>query len=235
MNRSSESKAASSHRTPNQSPNRTRILIVDDHPMVREGLALWISQQRDLQVCGEAADVADAIRKVKTLIPDLVIVDLSLKTGHGLDLIKRIKAQNSRAKMLVSSVYDEKVYAERALAAGAMGYVGKQESPKTVLEAIRQVLAGKVFLSPAMTARMLERTVGGRELAATPSVEKLSDRELEIFTLIGQGLPTRAIAERLHLSVHTIETHREKIKAKLNLHSGTELSRSAVQWVLENG
>jgi DNA-binding NarL/FixJ family response regulator len=203
--------------------------------MVREGLSLWIARQPDLEVCGDAADVADAMRKVQALAPDLAIIDLSLKSGHGLDLIKRIKGQNTGTKMLVSSVYDERIYAERALTAGAMGYVSKQESPKTVVEAIRQVLAGKVFLSAEMTERLLQRSVGGREQRATPPVENLTDRELEIFTLIGRGLTTRAVADRLHLSVHTIETHRENIKAKLNVHSGAELSRGAVQWVLENG
>jgi DNA-binding NarL/FixJ family response regulator len=216
-------------------PRRAKILIVDDHPVVREGLAVRIAGQPDLEVCGEASEVAEALDRVETTAPDLVIVDLSLKGGHGIELIKQIRARYDRVKMLVASMHDEKVYAERALNAGAMGYINKQELPDRVLDAIRQVLLGKIYLSTPMTERVLRRLAVAPGQAGVSPVTSLSDRELEVFELIGRGLKTAQIASRLHLSVKTIETHREKIKAKLNVETGTELGYLAVQWVLENG
>ncbi len=213
----------------------SRILIVDDHPLVREGLGLRITQQQDLAVCGEAADADAALAEVKRLEPDLAIIDISLASGHGIDLIKQIRGCRPQVKLLVHSMYDESLYAERALQAGALGYVNKREAPDTMLTAIRQVLDGKVYLSKQMTERILRQRVGGAsDLAASP-VDGLSDRELEVFMLIGQGESTGAIANHLHLSVHTIDSHREKIKRKLCLKNSAELSRRAVQWVLENG
>jgi DNA-binding NarL/FixJ family response regulator len=214
-----------------------KILIVDDHPLVREGLAVRIASQPDLKVCGEAADVAEAMERVKATAPDLVIIDLSLKSGHGLDLIKQIRAQYDQVKMLVASMYDESMFAERVLIAGALGYINKQEMPERILDAIRQVLLGKVYLSASMTERVLHRlaAVSAPLEVGTSPVASLSDRELEVFELIGRGVKTSQIASRLHLSVKTIETHREKIKVKLNVKTSTELSRYAVQWVLENG
>ena len=217
------------------SKKAVKILIVDDHPIVREGLAARIARQPDLEVCGEAEDVNDAFEKVKATDPDLVVIDLSLKSGSGLDLIKKIKARSDRIKMLVSSMHDETLYAERALRAGAMGYINKQEMSEKVLEAIRQVLEGKMYLSPQMTERLLQRAVGTTPQLTQSPIETLSNRELEIFQMIGNGLATRQIATELHLSVKTVETHRENIKSKLNLSSSTELTREAVQWVLENG
>jgi DNA-binding NarL/FixJ family response regulator len=214
-----------------------KILIVDDHPLVREGLAVRIASQPDLKVCGEAADVAEAMERVKATAPDLVIIDLSLKSGHGLDLIKQIRAQYDQVKMLVASMYDESMFAERVLNAGALGYINKQEMPERILDAIRQVLLGKVYLSASMTERILHRLAAAPaplEVGASP-VTSLSNRELEVFELIGRGVKTSQIASRLHLSVKTIETHREKIKVKLNVKTSAELSRYAVQWVLENG
>jgi DNA-binding NarL/FixJ family response regulator len=212
-----------------------RILIVDDHPLVREGLAVRIGRQADMEVCGQAAGVAEAMKQVEATSPDLVIIDLSLKDGHGIDLIKQIRAKYEGVRMLVASMYDETMYAERALAAGAMGYINKQEMPERVLEAIRQVHLGRIYLSAAMTDRALHRLSAARSAGGASPVESLSDRELEVFELIGRGVKTAQIALRLHLSVKTIETHREKIKVKLNVKDGAELNCYAVQWVLENG
>lgn len=214
---------------------KIRILIVDDHPIVREGLAARIAQQADMAVCGQAEDVADALELVKETQPHLAIIDLSLKSGQGLDLIKRIQASSSTTKTLVSSMYDESLYAERALRAGALGYVNKQEMSEKIVEAIRQVLDGKVYLSPRMTERMLQRAVGVPPQLDQSPVESLTDRELEIFKLIGQGKTTRQIAGELYVSVKTVETHRENIKSKLGIVNAAELSREAVQWVMENG
>jgi DNA-binding NarL/FixJ family response regulator len=211
-----------------------RIFIVDDHPLVREGLAALLACQPDLEVCGEADDISPALDLVKARKPDVVIVDISLKSGNGIDLIKQLKARDPDCKILVSSMYDESLYAERALRAGAMGYVNKQEVPQKVLDAVRQVFGGKMFLSPAMTDRMLHRAVRRDDDPASP-VAALSDRELEIFQLIGRGQTTRQIANALHLSVKTVESHRENIKTKLNLANSAELVRQAVQWVLSNG
>jgi DNA-binding NarL/FixJ family response regulator len=211
---------------------RARILIVDDHPIVRRGLRQLIGSEPDLEVCGEAADAPDAMQKVVETHPDLVIVDISLQSGNGIELIKQIKAYDARIKMLVSSMHEESLYAERSLRAGAMGYVNKEAAPESLIEAIRQVLKGGVYLSGGMTDRLLRRVVTGEDVQRY-SVENLSDRELEVFELIGAGLATRQIAEKLHLSIKTIETHRENIKAKLALANSSELARRAVQWVLE--
>jgi DNA-binding NarL/FixJ family response regulator len=212
-----------------------RILIVDDHPMMRDGLATRISNEPDLSVCGEAEDVDEALRLAGELKPDLVIIDISLKTGHGIDLIKQLRGRHPKMKMLVLSMYDESVYAERSLQAGALGYLNKQTASETLIDAIRTVLAGKTYLSPEMTDRIVRSRVGGAIEPGKSPIESLSDRELEVFTLIGQGNTTSAIANQLHLSVHTIDTYREKLKTKLNLANSAELNRYAVQWVLENG
>lgn len=212
-----------------------RILIVDDHPLVREGLAGRIAAQRDLAVCGQAEDVEQALADVARLEPDLVIVDLALKGGHGLELLKRIKAKHPAVKTLVATMHDEADYGERALRAGALGYINKQEVPEKVIEAVRQVLGGKIYVSPRLADRLVHRAVGGATALEESPYARLSDRELEVFRFIGQGLTTRQIAARLDLSVKTVETHRENVKAKLNVRNSAELSRQAVQWVLENG
>lgn len=215
--------------------NMARILIVDDHPMMRDGISTQISHEPGLEICGEADDVEPALRLASELSPDLVIVDLSLKTGHGLDLIKRLRERNSTIKVLVTSMFDESMYAERALQAGAMGYVNKQNAGETLLTAIKTILSGKTYLSEAMTDRIVKSRIGGMvELGKSP-IEKLTNRELEVLALIGQGNTTSGIAEKLLLSVHTIDTYREKLKMKLNLANGAELNRFAAQWVLENG
>ena len=195
-----------------------RVLIVDDHPIVREGLALLISGQPDLEVCGEAEDVATAGQLVDETKPDVAIVDISLKGSSGLELIKRIKAKHPSVRILVSSIHDESVYAERALRAGAMGYVNKREATRTILGALRQILDGRVYLSERMADRLLCRAVGGGgERVQGSPVESLSDRELEVFELIGQGLITNEIAARLHLSSKTVEAHVGHIFTKLGL------------------
>jgi DNA-binding NarL/FixJ family response regulator len=215
---------------------RARVLIVDDHPAVREALALRIGRQADLQVCGEAADMGEALRLLAETQPDVAVVDISLKTGNGIDLIKRIKDRNDHVRILVWSMHSESLYAERALRAGALGYVNKDQATDRIVEAIRRVLAGKVYLSETMAERMLQRAVGGapEEVTSLP-LDVLADRELEVFRLIGEGVKTADIAERLHLSVKTVETYRDRIRQKLDLSDGTKLAHYATQWVLENG
>jgi DNA-binding NarL/FixJ family response regulator len=210
-----------------------RILIVDDHPFVREGLALRISLHSDLEVCGEAETEDEAIALVKQTAPDLVLVDISLKGGNGIDLIKRIRSIEPTIKMLVISGFQESLYAERAFRAGALGYLNKQESNEKMIEAIRTVLAGERFLSPEISRRLVNQALGVSDKNKTP-IECLTDRELEIFRMIGEGLKTSVIADRLFLSTHTIDSHREKIKRKLAVNNAAELSRAAVMWILEN-
>ncbi len=211
-----------------------KILIVDDHPSVREGLALRISLHSDLEVCGEAETEDGALALVKQMAPDLVLVDISLKSGHGVELIKRIRSLDPTIKMLVITGFQESLYAERAFRAGALGYLNKQESNEKMIEAIRTVLAGERFLSPEISRRLINQALGASDATKTP-IEHLTDRELEIFRMIGEGLTTSAIANQLHLSTHTIDTHRENIKRKLAVSTAAELSRAAVQWLLENG
>lgn len=223
---------------PNSHPIDTspcRLMIVDDHPAVREGIAIRIAGVPDLELCGEAADVQTALRLYDDLLPDAVIVDLSLSDGHGLDLIKQISTRPKPARILVHSMYDEALYAERTLKAGAMGYINKKEAPARVIEAIRSILRGQVYLSPEMNQRILMRQVGQQPLGSDSPTDILSNRELEVFRLIGEGKTTGEIANLLHLSTHTIDTHRENIKTKLGLRNAGELSRRAVQWVIENG
>lgn len=215
--------------------DKIRILIVDDHPAVRESLAAWISRQPDLEVCGEAAEMSEALRSIESNRPDLAIVDISLKNGNGIDLIKRIKARTDAVRILVWSSHSEALYAERALRAGSLGYVNKEQAMDKMMDAIRQVLKGKIYLSEAMVEKFLQRTVGdgGKDDHGSP-LEALADRELEVFRLVGEGVKTSAIAERLHLSIHTVETYRERIKQKLDLKGGAELAHFATRWVLEN-
>jgi DNA-binding NarL/FixJ family response regulator len=216
--------------------NRARVLIVDDHPAVREALALRIGRQSDLEVCGEAAEMSEALRLVAETQPDVAVVDITLKTGNGIDLIKRIKDRNNHVRILVWSMHSESLYAERALRAGALGYINKDQATDRIVDAIRRVLAGKVWLSETMAERLLQRAVGGgrQEVKRSP-LDALADRELEVFRLIGEGVKTTEIAERLHLSVKTIETYRDRIRQKLDLDDGTKLTHFATQWVLENG
>lgn len=213
----------------------TRVLIVDDHPAVRDALAAEISRHDDLTVCGEAADVADALRLLETVRPDVAIIDISLKTGNGIDLIKRMKDRDARVRMLVWSMYDESLYAQRALRAGALGYINKQHATDRIIEGIRQVLRGGIFVSEQVKEDLLNWMARRRGDAQQSPVDSLSDRELQVFELIGRGLTTAETATRLRLSVSTIETHRLRIREKLGLANAAELAREAAQWVLENG
>jgi DNA-binding NarL/FixJ family response regulator len=216
-------------------PPRSKVLIVDDHPAVREALSIRISQAPDLEVCGQADDIVDALRLVEKSQPDVAIVDIALKTGDGIDLIKRIKVRDQHVRMLVWSMYGEDLYAERALRAGANGYITKEHATDRIVEAIREVLAGKVYLSPVMTDKLLHRSVGlGGKKPRPATIDALSDRELEVFRLIGRGVKTAEIAEQLHLSVRTVWTYRDRIREKLDLSDGTELVRNATHWVLQN-
>jgi DNA-binding NarL/FixJ family response regulator len=208
-----------------------RILIVDDHPLVRAGLAQLIGDCPDLEVCAEAADMSEALKQIDSTNPDLAIIDLSLAGGSGLDLIEHIKSRNRNILMLVASMHDEMLYAERVLAAGARGYINKQEAQESIIRAIRQVLSGKVYLSEAMTDRMLSGMVdAGPEKR---DIDSLSNRELQVFELIGQGVPSSQIANQLNLSIKTIETHQAHIKRKLGLGSAHELNQRAIRWTMD--
>ena len=207
-----------------------RILIVDDHPLVRTGLAQLIGDCPDLEICGEAGNMAEALRQVDELNPELAIIDLSLAGGSGLDLIEHIRARGRSTLMLVASMHDESLYAERVLAAGARGYINKQEAQERIIVAIRRVLGGKVYLSERMTERLLS----GRAEANGDKrdIDSLSNRELQVFELIGQGVATSGIAEQLNLSTKTIETHQARIKRKLGLESAHQLTQRAIRWVM---
>lgn len=212
---------------------RCKIILVDDHPVVRETLALRISQEPDMEVCAAVGSKAQAIAAVQQHRPDLAVLDMNLPDGHGLDLIKEINACAPDVRMLVFSMHDEQLYGERALRAGAQGYVMKSEPPDAVIAAIRGVLRGRLAVSDALSQRFLVSKTGRANHALSP-VQKLSDRELQIFRLIAEGQPTKEIADQLHLSVKTVETHRERIKEKLGIGSATELIAAAARWLAEN-
>lgn len=208
--------------------SRRRVLIVDDHPIVRQGLTQLISQENDLEVVGEADNAETAIDSVSRLAPDVVIVDLMLKDSSGIELIKDIKATRPEARILVVSMHDEAVYAERALRAGSHGYIMKEEATNEVLSALRTVLADEVYVSKEVVSRMLRRIVGG---GPSDGINRLSDRELEVFQWIGHGLSVNEIAEKLKVSPKTIETYRAHIKEKLGLASSADVLRVAVSWL----
>jgi DNA-binding NarL/FixJ family response regulator len=209
---------------------KKRIFIVDDHPMMRDGLAQLIGKEADLAVCGEAEDAADALKQIEKLAPDLAIVDITLRSGNGLELIKDLRIRAPQTDVLVISMHDESLYAERVLRAGGRGYVMKQEGGKKLMEAIRQVLSGQTYISPKISARIVDAFSGRRSGNVSP-VETLTDREFEVFQLIGAGLSTREIGTRLNVSAKTVEVHRVNIKQKLNLGTAPELIRFAVRWV----
>ena len=211
--------------------NATRVLVVDDHPLLRKGVSQLIDQERDLVVVGEAEDAQKAMTAIEICHPDIALIDISLNGGSGIELLKNIKVRFPKLLTLVLSMHDESVYAHRALRAGAAGYIMKQEGAENVLTALRKVLRGEVYLSERLGSRMLHTLVGGQAATSTSPIEQLSDRELEVFNLIGQGHGTRPIAEKLHLSVKTIESHRAHIKEKLHLQNATELVHHAIQWV----
>jgi DNA-binding NarL/FixJ family response regulator len=209
---------------------KKRILLVDDHPMTREGLASLIGNQPDLEVCGEAGDAFEALEKIASLKPDLILSDITLPGKNGLELIKDIQVMHPGVLVLVISMHDEALYVERVLRAGGRGYVMKQEGGKKIAEAIHHVLGGQIHVSEKMSAKILEVFSGHRPAASSSPVEKLTDREFEVFQLIGQGLETKQMADRLHLSTKTVEVHRANIKGKLKLNSLSELIRYAVRW-----
>ncbi|MBM3969843.1 MAG: response regulator transcription factor [Planctomycetes bacterium] len=219
----------------NETAKPARVLIVDDHPAVREALALRISRNADLLVCGEASDLAEALQLISETKPDVAVIDISLKTGNGLDLIKRIKARGETVRMLVWSMYQESLYAERVLQAGALGYITKEQATDKIVDAIRRVLEGKIYLSEAMTEKLLIRIQAGSVLGqGHRPEERLSDRELEVFQLIGSSFDTQEIATRLKVSPKTVETYRFRMKEKLNITDSKELFRRALHWVEEN-
>ena len=207
-----------------------RIFLVDDHPLVREWLTNLIQQQEDLVVCGEAEDVGQAQTEIEAAKPDVVIVDISLKGSSGMELIKIIKAQNPDIAVIVLSMHDEKLYAERAIRAGARGYIMKRETTKKIVGAIREVLSGKLHVSDQIAAMFTEKFVDRRLPSGGSPIETLSDRELEVFDLLGQGYETRRVAESLQLSIKTVQAYCARIKEKLNLANGTELLREAICW-----
>jgi DNA-binding NarL/FixJ family response regulator len=210
---------------------KTKVFLVDDHPLVREWLTQLIQRESDLMVCGEAEDTHDALEKIEQCHPDIVIADISLKNTHGLELVKDLQARQPALPVLVLSMHDESLYAERVLRAGAKGYITKQEATKRILYAIRQVLDGQVYVSETMATRMVHKLVQGRSEAHASPIERLTDRELEVFQLIGRGQGTRRIAEELHLGIKTVESYRARIKEKLKLTDGTQLLQQAIQWV----
>jgi DNA-binding NarL/FixJ family response regulator len=212
---------------------KTRIFIVDDHPLLRRGLAELINQEADMTFCGEAEDSPTAMKLISQIKPDLVIVDISLKGYNGIELIKNIKAFDPKIQILVLSMHDESVYAMRVLRAGAKAYVMKQEVVDKVMEAVRRIRAGKVFVSERVASRMLDQVVVGGDPAPDSPVDLLSDRELEIVNMIGSGQPTREIAAKLHNSIKTVESHRARIKEKLSLQNAIQLVQFCVRWVEE--
>jgi DNA-binding NarL/FixJ family response regulator len=209
---------------------KKRILVVDDHPIVRQGLALLINRETDLMVCAEAEDAHKAMQAIATAKPDILLVDISLNGPDGLDLLKDVRAHYPDLPVLILSMHDESIYAERALRAGAQGYIMKQEATEKVLVALRRILSREIYVSERIANRMLQRYIGNRGEGRPSSVADLTDRELEVFRLIGEGHSTRKIAEELHISVKTVESYQAHIKEKLSLRSARELVQHAIQW-----
>jgi DNA-binding NarL/FixJ family response regulator len=214
----------------NREPDKKRILLVDDHPIVRDGLAERINREADLNVCGEAEDRFEAIEAIEKHKPDLVIVDIALKTSNGIELIKDIHSRWPKLSMLVVSMHDEALYAERALRAGARGYLTKQEATHSILTGIRRILGGEIYMNQKTASMVLGRLAANRGKAADSVVDLLAEREMQVFELIGSGLSTRHIAERLHIDVKTVETYRARIKEKLSLKDSSDLLQMAIKW-----
>src|SRR5690348_17003723 len=218
-----------------KSNSARRLLIVDDHPMMREGLAQLIEHEPDLCAAHQADNAAQALQMIAADLPDLMLLDISLPDKNGLEVIKDVHALYPTLPILVVSMHDETLYAERVLRAGGRGYVMKQEGGKKLMQAIRQVLSGQIFVSEKMSAKILEIFSGRRDETSSSPVENLTDREFEVFQLIGKGLGTKEIAEHLHVSAKTVEVHRMNIKAKLKLQTAAELIRYAVRWIESEG
>jgi len=210
--------------------HKARVFLVDDHPLVREWLANLINQQPDLEVCGDTDNAPKALQIIGELNPEVAIVDISMPGGSGIELIKNIKASHPNVVVIVLSMHEEALYAERALRAGARGYIMKRDATKRVLEAIRSVLGGKLYISDKMARAMAEKFVEGRPKTAAPAIEDLSDRELEVFQLLGRGYSTRQIADDLHVSFKTVQAFCARIKEKLQLANATELMHEALRW-----
>jgi DNA-binding NarL/FixJ family response regulator len=215
---------------------KSRVVVVDDHPIVRQGLSQMIDREADLTVCGEAEEARAALHAIATLKPDIVIIDISLSGPSGIEILKTIRQTDPRLRVLILSMHDEMVYAERALRAGANGYIMKQEATEMVLVALRRILAGEVYVSNRVANRMLRHLVGGAppswKGSAMSPVDQLTDRELEVFRLIGEGYGTRQIADQLRLSVKTVETYQSHIKEKMDLRNARELVQFAIQWAI---
>ena len=209
---------------------KSRVLVVDDHPIVRQGLTLLINRESDLTVCGEAEDAHTAMQSLTATRPDILVVDISLNGPDGLDLLKNVRSRHPDLPVLILSMHDESIYAERALRAGAQGYIMKQEATEKVLVALRRILSREIYVSERIANRMLHRYIGNPSAGRPSSIADLTDRELEVFRLIGEGHSTRQIAEELHISVKTVESYQSHIKEKLSLRSARELVQHAIQW-----
>jgi DNA-binding NarL/FixJ family response regulator len=209
---------------------KSRVLVVDDHPIVRQGLTLLINRESDLTVCGEAEDAHTAMQSLNATRPDILVVDISLNGPDGLDLLKNVRSRHPDLPVLILSMHDESIYAERALRAGAQGYIMKQEATEKVLVALRRILSREIYVSERIANRMLHRYIGSPGASRPSSIADLTDRELEVFRLIGEGHSTRQIAEELHISVKTVESYQSHIKEKLSLRSARELVQHAIQW-----
>lgn len=210
---------------------KKKVLIVDDHPLMRKGLALTLSMEGGLEICAQAESAEEALDQLEHANPDVAVVDISLPGMSGLELIKHLQVFNPDLRIIVVSRHDEALYAERAIRAGARGYVMKLEAGDVIVDAVNKVLMGGIYVSPEINERLLMGMLSGKNTSTNSPLELLSDRELEVFELTGQGMATRDIAERLHLSVKTVESYRARIKNKLDLQNATELLQHAVQWV----
>jgi DNA-binding NarL/FixJ family response regulator len=218
-----------------KSGGKKRVLLVDDHPIVRQGLAESINREPDLEVCAEADDRHEALKIIEETKPDLAIIDLSLKNSSGMELIRDIHARWPDLVMLVVSMHDEMLYAERVLRAGAKGYLTKQDATHSILAGIRRVLAGEIYLNPKTASTILARLAAGRKSPTDSIVDSLAEREMQVFELTGEGLNTRQIAERLHIDFKTVETYRARIKEKLALKDASELLQLAIRWRRNEG
>lgn len=216
-------------------PRQYKILVVDDHPLVRQGLAQFINQEKDMEVCGEASDGYQALQIIGDLKPDLVTVDIEMEGLSGMDMVRNMKVQYPDVPVLMLSMYDESLYAERALRAGARGYMMKQEEPEKVVQAIRIILNGDVYVSEKATSKILKLLSDSKSNEQSSTVDRLSDRELEVFKMIGENYRTRHIATKLHLSAKTVESYKARLKQKLILKDAAELARYAAEWMKSSG
>lgn len=219
--------------TAKQHAGKKKVFVIDDHPIVRERVAELINQESDLIVCGEAEEAVQAVKQVAAAAPDIAIVDITLKDTYGIELIKQLKELHPKLPILVLSMHDESVYGERALRAGAKGYLTKQEASKKIIDAIRRILRGEIYVSDKLAGALVRKVAGGNTEGGGTLIDVLTDRELEVFQLLGQGLTVRQVAERLFVSAKTVEAHREHIKQKLNFKTSSELLRFAIQYTLQ--